>query len=268
MFLRGKSLPERGTIGGGRLPVRAVAPPRADPAPCWPPRPRSSGCSASARLAPGDHQHARLRRDLPVVRGAHRLRRPDLARPDGARGHGRLRAVQVLQRLALPARPARRRRWSRRCSGWPRRARAPRARRQPGDRHARRGGRDRGARVQEPEAGRLDRRPRGAATQDRREGLRAEQRQAQGLRHPGHRRGATQRLVRRVLPDRRACCWRCVVVNLRRSATGRRFLAVRGNERAAAAAGVNVAGTKLLAFGLSAFIAGIGGALSATASGR
>ena len=36
-----------------------------------------------------------------------------------------------------------------------------------------------------------------------------------------------------------------VVVNLRRSATGRRMLAVRSNERAAAAAGVNVAGTKI-----------------------
>ncbi len=48
MFVRGKSLPERGTIGGGRLPVRAVAPPRADPRRAGRPRPRSSGCSASA----------------------------------------------------------------------------------------------------------------------------------------------------------------------------------------------------------------------------
>jgi branched-chain amino acid transport system permease protein len=53
-----------------------------------------------------------------------------------------------------------------------------------------------------------------------------------------------------------------VVVNVRRSGTGRRFLTVRGNERAAAAAGVSVAGTKMLAFGLSAFIAGLGGVLS------
>lgn len=52
------------------------------------------------------------------------------------------------------------------------------------------------------------------------------------------------------------------VVNLRRSATGRRMLAVRSNERAAAGIGVSVAGTKLLAFALSAFIAGLGGALS------
>jgi branched-chain amino acid transport system permease protein len=53
-----------------------------------------------------------------------------------------------------------------------------------------------------------------------------------------------------------------LVVNLRRSTTGRQMLAVRSNERAAAAAGVSVAGTKLLAFGVAAFIAGIGGALS------
>ncbi len=52
------------------------------------------------------------------------------------------------------------------------------------------------------------------------------------------------------------------VVALRRSALGRRMLAVRANERAAASAGVSVAGTKVLAFALAAFIAGIGGALS------
>ena len=40
------------------------------------------------------------------------------------------------------------------------------------------------------------------------------------------------------------------------------MLAVRANERAAAAAGVSVSGTKVLAFGVAAFIAGIGGALS------
>jgi branched-chain amino acid transport system permease protein len=57
------------------------------------------------------------------------------------------------------------------------------------------------------------------------------------------------------------------VANLRRSATGRRFLATRSNERAAAAAGVNVAGTKVLAFAMSAFIAGVGGAVIAYRSG-
>ena len=44
-----------------------------------------------------------------------------------------------------------------------------------------------------------------------------------------------------------ACC--LVVANLRRSPTGLRWLAVRSNERAAAAAGIDVGGTKLLAFG-------------------
>ncbi|MFN5603468.1 MAG: branched-chain amino acid ABC transporter permease, partial [Actinomycetes bacterium] len=53
-----------------------------------------------------------------------------------------------------------------------------------------------------------------------------------------------------------------MVVNVRRSATGRQFLAVRSNERAAAASGIDVARTKILAFGLAAFIAGLGGALS------
>jgi branched-chain amino acid transport system permease protein len=52
-----------------------------------------------------------------------------------------------------------------------------------------------------------------------------------------------------------------MVVNLRRSATGRRFLATRSNERAAAAAGVDVTRTKLIAFALAAFIAGLAGAL-------
>jgi len=53
------------------------------------------------------------------------------------------------------------------------------------------------------------------------------------------------------------------VLNIRRSAAGRRMVAVRGNERAAAAAGVNVVRTKLYAFVLSGLIAGIGGVLIA-----
>ena len=58
-----------------------------------------------------------------------------------------------------------------------------------------------------------------------------------------------------------------LVANIRRSNTGRQMLAVRTNERAAAAAGVNVAGTKALAFGLSAAIAGLAGAVIAYRSG-
>lgn len=57
------------------------------------------------------------------------------------------------------------------------------------------------------------------------------------------------------------------VANLRRSATGRRMLATRSNERAAAAAGVSVSGTKVLAFAISSFIAGVGGAVIAYRSG-
>jgi branched-chain amino acid transport system permease protein len=53
------------------------------------------------------------------------------------------------------------------------------------------------------------------------------------------------------------------VSRIRRSGIGRRMLAVRGNERAASAAGINVAAVKLAAFGLSAFIAAAGGAILA-----
>jgi len=53
------------------------------------------------------------------------------------------------------------------------------------------------------------------------------------------------------------------VANLRRSVTGLRWLAVRSNERAAAAAGVSVAATKLGAFAVSSVLAGLGGALLA-----
>jgi branched-chain amino acid transport system permease protein len=52
-----------------------------------------------------------------------------------------------------------------------------------------------------------------------------------------------------------------LVANLRRSSLGQRMLAVRSNERAAAASGINVRNVKLAAFGISSFIAGIGGAL-------
>ncbi len=51
------------------------------------------------------------------------------------------------------------------------------------------------------------------------------------------------------------------VANMRRNGTGRRFLAVRANERAAAAAGINVARTKLLAFAVASAIAGVGGVM-------
>ncbi len=53
------------------------------------------------------------------------------------------------------------------------------------------------------------------------------------------------------------------VTNLRRSPTGRRMLAVRSNERSAAAAGIDVARVKLQVFAISSFIAGVGGCLIA-----
>jgi branched-chain amino acid transport system permease protein len=49
------------------------------------------------------------------------------------------------------------------------------------------------------------------------------------------------------------------VANLMRSVSGQAMLAVRSNERAAAAVGIDVATTKLLAFGFSAFLAGLAG---------
>lgn len=53
------------------------------------------------------------------------------------------------------------------------------------------------------------------------------------------------------------------VANLRRSATGRRMLAVRSNERAASAIGIDVGRSKLSVFALSSFIAGAAGCLIA-----
>ena len=54
-----------------------------------------------------------------------------------------------------------------------------------------------------------------------------------------------------------------MVASVRRGRTGRRLLAVRTNERAAAALGISVAGAKVYAFALSAGIAAIGGTLLA-----
>lgn len=53
------------------------------------------------------------------------------------------------------------------------------------------------------------------------------------------------------------------VINLRRNRTGLRWLAVRANERAAAAAGIDVTRAKLGAFAFSSFLAGLCGVLMA-----
>lgn len=52
-----------------------------------------------------------------------------------------------------------------------------------------------------------------------------------------------------------------LVANLRRGVIGRRFLAVRANERAAAAARINVANMKLLGFAISSALAAVSGIL-------
>ncbi len=52
-----------------------------------------------------------------------------------------------------------------------------------------------------------------------------------------------------------------VVANLRRSRTGRRLIAVRTNERAAASLGISVFGVKMYAFSLSASLAAVAGIL-------
>jgi branched-chain amino acid transport system permease protein len=54
-----------------------------------------------------------------------------------------------------------------------------------------------------------------------------------------------------------------LVAAVRRGTLGQRMLAVRSNERAAAAAAVDVRRVKLIAFGISAFIAGVAGTLYA-----
>ncbi|WP_328350957.1 branched-chain amino acid ABC transporter permease/ATP-binding protein [Streptomyces sp. NBC_00445] len=53
-----------------------------------------------------------------------------------------------------------------------------------------------------------------------------------------------------------------VVANVRRSRSGRRLVAVRANERAAAALGIDVRAAKLYAFGLSSAIAALAGVLT------
>ncbi|MFC5676933.1 ABC transporter permease subunit [Aeromicrobium endophyticum] len=61
----------------------------------------------------------------------------------------------------------------------------------------------------------------------------------------------------------------CVgVAVMSRGSLGRRFLAVRGDERAAAAAGIDVARTKLLAFAISSALASLGGVLVAYSYGQ
>jgi ABC-type branched-subunit amino acid transport system ATPase component/branched-subunit amino acid ABC-type transport system permease component len=74
------------------------------------------------------------------------------------------------------------------------------------------------------------------------------------IRHPG--RYATFVLIWLLIAALSVC-------NLRRGRAGRRLIAVRTNERAAASLGISVMGAKVYAFGLSAAIAGLGAILLA-----
>jgi branched-chain amino acid transport system permease protein len=64
------------------------------------------------------------------------------------------------------------------------------------------------------------------------------------------------------------CIVAALVVLVRRATTGLVFAAVRSSEPAAATTGISVVRTKLLAFGTSAFVAGLGGGLYAMTIGR
>jgi len=64
------------------------------------------------------------------------------------------------------------------------------------------------------------------------------------------------------------CLVALVVVVLRRATTGLVFASVRSSEPAAATVGISIVRTKLLAFGISAFVAGLGGGLYAMTIGR
>jgi ABC-type branched-subunit amino acid transport system ATPase component/ABC-type branched-subunit amino acid transport system permease subunit len=59
-----------------------------------------------------------------------------------------------------------------------------------------------------------------------------------------------------------------LMANLVRGGTGRKMIAVRSNERAAASIGINVAGLKLETFAISSFLAGLGGALIGYSQGQ
>ena len=65
------------------------------------------------------------------------------------------------------------------------------------------------------------------------------------------------------MPDRASSWSGLIVANLRRSATGRRLVAVRTNERAAASLGISVFSVKLYAFAVASAIAGVAGILLA-----
>ena len=84
----------------------------------------------------------------------------------------------------------------------------------------------------------------------------------------GHQRHHAPRPLRHRLHG--ASSWRSalMVASMRRGRSGRRLLAVRTNERAAAALGISVPGAKIYAFAVSAGIAAVGGMLLGVPQGR
>ncbi|HEV2309260.1 MAG TPA: branched-chain amino acid ABC transporter permease, partial [Acidimicrobiia bacterium] len=64
------------------------------------------------------------------------------------------------------------------------------------------------------------------------------------------------------------CVVAVLTMNLRRATTGLVLASVRSSESAAATTGVSVVRSKLLAFGASSFVAGLGGGLYALTIGR
>jgi branched-chain amino acid transport system permease protein len=64
------------------------------------------------------------------------------------------------------------------------------------------------------------------------------------------------------------CIAALAIVTLRRSTTGMVLTAMRSSETAAATIGISIVRSKLIAFGVSAFIAGLGGGLYAVSFGR
>ena len=64
------------------------------------------------------------------------------------------------------------------------------------------------------------------------------------------------------------CIAALVIVNVRKSTTGMVLTAMRSSETAAATTGISVVRSKLIAFGVSSFIAGLGGGLYAVSFGR
>ena len=136
-----------------------------------------------------------------------------------------------------------------------RRVGAARARRQPRRRHARRRRRDRAVRLPEHDVGRRQLQLARARAED----LRLRPRPVRRV--PRSRRQDPEPGLRLLRRRHDAAALGLFVANLRRSSLGQRMLAIRSNERAAAAAGVNVRNVKLAAFGISSFIAGIAGSL-------